>query len=65
MKSYDIGNILNKNNNEKSYRNFSGIIKNDSAQDINNANNRFNNYEENNNFNKVLTNRCIKEIFLK
>jgi hypothetical protein len=36
MKSYDIGNILNKNNNEKSYRNFSGIIKNDSAQDINN-----------------------------
>jgi hypothetical protein len=59
MKSYDICNILNKNNNEKSYRNFSVIIKNDSSQDINNANNRFNNYEENNNFNKVLTNRCI------
>lgn len=59
MKIFDNGNILNKNNNEKLYRNFSGIIKNDSAQDINNADNRFNNYEENNNFNKVLTNRFI------
>lgn len=59
MKIFDNGNILNKNNNEKLYRNFSGIIKNDSAKNINNADNRFNNYEENNNFHKVLTNRFI------
>ena len=44
MKIFDNGNILNKNNNEKLYRNFSGIIKNDSAQDINNTDNEKKNY---------------------
>lgn len=35
MKSFDNGNTLNKNKNDKLYRNFSGILKNDSPHDKN------------------------------
>ena len=65
MKSFDNSSTLNKNNREKLYRNFSGILKKDSSQDKNNVNIGINNYEENNNLNKALTNRCMSQKYFK
>ena len=65
MKSFDNGNMLNKNKNDKLYRNFSGILKNDSPQDKNDFIKRFNNnVSNNNNYNKVLTNRSMSQNYI-
>ena len=63
MKSFDSGNnALNKN--DKMFRNFSGILKNETAQnkneDENDINKGFDNYDNNN---KVLTNSMSQNYF--
>ena len=62
MKSFDNGNsTLNKN--DKMFRNFRGLLKNETPQNKNDNNKGFNNYEDNNNLNKVLTNSMSQNYF--